>query len=140
MKDIVDALNIKDRQIKLERIEHKGNTLFIKIVDATYLSQQIGNAGPRSYFAEATFSLTEIDGVNGVNFNFKESDHASPKMSIRDSFDDLNSEKFKLIIYSGDHQPLSTQHPTFFQRESTALGSKIEVSFIIAALLFPSSF
>lgn len=85
-KDIIEALNIKYPQIKLKWINQKGNKAFVKIADATYLTQQIGTAGAEAFFAEATFSLTEIQGINAVYFDFKEGDHAGPQTYTRESF------------------------------------------------------
>src|SRR5690606_3197840 len=58
VQDIVDALNLKYPSVYLEWVEQKGNKCFVRIDDATYLTQQLGNEGARAYLAEATFSLT----------------------------------------------------------------------------------
>jgi hypothetical protein len=42
------------------------------------------------FLAEATFALTEIEGIKAVNFNFQEGDHAAPGTYTRNDFDKLN--------------------------------------------------
>jgi hypothetical protein len=86
VQDIIDALNIKYPQIKLEWIRQEGNKAFVKIADAEYLTQRMGTTGAEEYLAEATFSLTEIKGINAVYFDFVEGDHARPETLTRESF------------------------------------------------------
>ena len=88
--DIVDALNLKYPQIKLELIEIVANKAKVKIEDATYLTQEMGSAGARAYLAEVTFSLTEFPKIAAVDFRFKEGDHAAPQILTRSSFKDFN--------------------------------------------------
>ncbi len=85
-QDIVDALNIKYPQIKLEWVKQEGQKAFVKIADANYLTQQMGTTGAKSYLAEATYSLTEIRGITSVYFDFIEGDHARPQTLTRNSF------------------------------------------------------
>lgn len=87
---IIEVLNLKYPQIKLEWIGQKGNRAFVKILNATYLTQQMGSTGPQAYFAESTYSLTEVPGINAVSFDFIEGDHASPQTYTRESFRDFN--------------------------------------------------
>jgi len=87
--DMVDALNFKYPQIKLEWIKQEGNKVFIKIADASYLTSSSGTEGANAYMAEVTFSLTELQGINEVNFNFTEGDHARPGTYTREDFKNL---------------------------------------------------
>ena len=88
--DIVDALNYKYPQIKLEWVKQEGNKAFVKIQDADYLSRESGTEGARAYLAEVTFSLTELEGIIEVDFNFKEGDHARPGVYKREDFEGFN--------------------------------------------------
>lgn len=90
IQDMVDAINIKYPQIMLSHQEQHNDTLDVSIENATYLTQQIGTAGAQTYFAEATFALTELKGIQAVKFLFKEGDHAVPKTYTRQSFKDFN--------------------------------------------------
>ncbi len=87
--DMVDAINFKYPQIKLEWIKQEGNKAFIKIADASYLTSNSGTEGANAYIAEVTFSLTELKGINEVNFNFTEGDHARPGTYTREDFKNL---------------------------------------------------
>lgn len=89
-QDIIDALNLKYPQIKIELVSRQGNTAIIKIADASYLTQEMGTAGARAYLAEATYSLTEIEGIGAIDFQFKAGDHAMPGVLTRRSFENFN--------------------------------------------------
>lgn len=88
--DIVDALNYKYPQIKLEWIKQEGNKAFVRIQDADYLTRESGTEGARAYLAEVTFSLTELEGISEVDFSFKEGDHARPGVYKREDFEGFN--------------------------------------------------
>lgn len=86
-EDMVDALNLKYPQIILSWDKLQGNTAFVNIADATYLTQQSGSEGAEAYLAEATYSLTELPGITTVQFSFKEGDHARPGAYTRKDFE-----------------------------------------------------
>lgn len=88
--DIVDALNYKYPQIKLEWVNQEDTTAFVRIDDAYFLTRESGTEGARAYLAEVTFSLTEISGIKAVDFSFKEGDHARPGMYERADFKGFN--------------------------------------------------
>ncbi len=81
--------SINNRYPDVQAIYERSNqdTILIKIPNATYLTQQIGTSGAQMYFAESTYSLTEIKDVKYVKFIFKEGDHASPRTFSRKSFE-----------------------------------------------------
>ena len=85
--DLIDALNYKYPQIKLEWIKQEGDIIFLKIEEADYLTRESGTLGARAYLAELTFSLTELKGISKVNLSFKEGDHARPGVYERVDFD-----------------------------------------------------
>lgn len=86
-EDMVDALNLKYPQIKLSWDKQQGNKAFVSIANATYLTQQSGSEGAKAYLAEATYSLTELEGIAAVEFSFKEGDHARPGVYTREDFE-----------------------------------------------------
>lgn len=90
-EEIVLALNTKYPQIKIEVETRRNDTLFVRIPDATNLTQSMGTTGATSYLVEATYGFTSINGIQVVNYSFTEGDHASPGSYTRDSF----SEFFK---------------------------------------------
>lgn len=89
-QDIIDALNLKFPEIKLEALSHKGNIAIVQIKNATYLTEEMGSTGAQAYLAEATYSLTEIEGISAVDFRFTAGDHATPGILTRQSFESFN--------------------------------------------------
>ncbi|WP_411272856.1 hypothetical protein [Daejeonella sp.] len=85
-EDIVDAINLKYPEIKLIWVKLEGTKAYVSIVDATYLTQRAGSDGAQAYLAEATYSLTELEGIVEVEFSFKEGDHARPGIYKRSNF------------------------------------------------------
>lgn len=83
---VMSFLNAKFPNVQLAFVKASNDTLFIKIPESTYLTQQMGSSGPSYFFAEVVYNLTEINGVRYVNFDFDEGDHASPGTMSRDSF------------------------------------------------------
>lgn len=90
VQDMIDALNLKYPDIKLQNKGLIKDTLTVGIADAAYLTQQSGTTGAETFLAEATFALTELKNVKAVNFEFKEGDHATPKTYSRKDFQDFN--------------------------------------------------
>lgn len=85
---VIDFLNKNNPKIKLDLVRSSNDTLFLKIDDAEYLTQQMGSTGPTMYFATAVYNLTEIAGIRFVHFDFEEGDHAQPDTFGRDNFKD----------------------------------------------------
>jgi hypothetical protein len=83
---IVQYLNDNWPHVQLVIVRISGDTLYVKIPQSTYLTQQMGSSGPATYIAEAVYNLTEIPGIHYVNFDFEEGDHAQPGTFNRDSF------------------------------------------------------
>ncbi len=46
----------------------------------------MGSSGAETYLAEVTFNLTEINGINFIDIQFPEGDHASPGIYSRTDF------------------------------------------------------
>ena len=79
-------LNSRYPNIQLQVLRQSGDTLYVQIPEATYLTQQMGSTGPEMYFGEAVYNLTEIPGIRFINFALAEGDHAGPDIYNRDSF------------------------------------------------------
>lgn len=80
------AQYLSNEHIKLEftRISH--DTVFIRIPDATYLTENMGSTGAMQRMAAYVYNFTELPGIQFVNFDFEEGDHAAPGTYNRDSF------------------------------------------------------
>lgn len=86
---IIEFLNQTNPNVILEFVKASSDTVFVKIPDANYFTQQMGSTGPAYYFATAVYNLTEIPGIRFVSFDFEEGDHASPGTFTRERFKDL---------------------------------------------------
>jgi len=71
---------------KLKFIEHKGDVVTVEVINARYLTQRMGSTGAEAFMATATFTLTEHEAADAVNFIFKQGDHAAPGIYSRDLF------------------------------------------------------
>lgn len=72
-------------QLKLEAISN--DTIFINIPNSEVLTQQMGTSGADNYMITTTFSLTELNDINYVSFDFEAGDHCSPGIYHRDSWE-----------------------------------------------------
>ncbi len=85
---MISFLNTQNPNIKLEYVKTGGDTLYLKIPDAEYLTQRMGSTGPTLYFSTVVYTLTELPGIKNISFDFDEGDHASPGTYNRESFKD----------------------------------------------------
>ncbi len=83
---ILTYLNNNNPNIKLEYHKISGDTLYIRIPDATFLTQQMGSSGPEVYIAEVIYNCTELPGIKYVTLDFTEGDHAQPGTYKREDF------------------------------------------------------
>lgn len=83
---IIDKLNFHYPEVKLQQLYLSSDTLFLKIPDAKFLTQQMGSTGAQSYLGELTYNLTEIPGIHYIDLNFAEGDHANPGTFSRTDF------------------------------------------------------
>lgn len=73
-------------QITPEVEQISNDTIYIRIADAHYLTQQMGSSGAEMYLMEATYAYTELPDVRVVHYSFAEGDHALPGNYTRSSF------------------------------------------------------
>ena len=85
---VITYLNKTNINVQLAFVKNSGDTVYLKIPDAMYLTQQMGSSGPTIYLAQAVYNLTEVPGIKYVNLDFDEGDHASPGTFNRESFKD----------------------------------------------------
>jgi hypothetical protein len=86
---MIAALNEEYPQIKLAAYKMKQDTLFTRITDAVYLTEQMGSTGAADYLADVIINLTSITGVRYVLISFREGSHASPGIWSREDFKDF---------------------------------------------------
>ncbi len=73
--------------VQIKFIRTSNDTVFVSIPDSKVLTQQMGSAGAESFMISTSFSLTELEGINYVSFDFEEGDHARPGVYNRNSWD-----------------------------------------------------
>lgn len=86
-KSIIDFLNAGNTNIKLEFVKISNDTVFVRIADAMYLTQQMGSTGPTVYLSEVVYNMTQLPEIKEVNIDFEEGDHATPGTYNRNTFD-----------------------------------------------------
>ena len=85
-ESVIRYLNARNPNVQLSYLKTSGDTLYVSIPDAHYLTQQMGSTGPQLYFAETVYNLTEVPGIRYINFDLEEGDHAGPGVLNRESF------------------------------------------------------
>lgn len=71
---------------KLKLLDMQVDTVTVEVINGRYLTQRMGTTGANAFLAAATFTLTEHEDINAVNFVFKQGDHAIPGLYSRDMF------------------------------------------------------
>jgi len=84
--EFVTYLNKVNSDLQLVLIKTSGDTIYLKIPDASYLTEQQGSAGATMILAELVYNLTEIPAIRYVNLDFEAGDHAAPGTFDRDTF------------------------------------------------------
>jgi hypothetical protein len=88
LEDLVTAVNKYngDGKVKLDLVRASQDTVYIKIDDSSYLTQQMGTLGAKAFMSVTTYTLTEKPDIKYVTFDFEEGDHAAPGTYSRKSF------------------------------------------------------
>ena len=86
IQSILGFTNTAYPRIRLEWIKTSLDTIYLKIDDATFLTQQMGSSGSILYLAAVVYNLTELAGINYITLDFEEGDHARPGTYNRESF------------------------------------------------------
>ena len=84
--NVTEVLVRKYPEIKMIWLKQNKDTAFVRIPNASFLTQSSGSMGADIFMAEATYSFTEIPGIKFVNFTFEEGEHASPGTYQRSDF------------------------------------------------------
>jgi hypothetical protein len=72
---------------KIQFISLKNSTVTVRIINNEHLTQRMGSSGASEYLAKVTFTLTENNLIDRVEFIFVEGDHARPGVYSRADFD-----------------------------------------------------
>lgn len=63
-------------KVVLKRID--GTNVYLTVDDSDQLTQRMGTSGASSYMKEVFLSITSVEGIECVDLDFKEGDHALP--------------------------------------------------------------
>jgi hypothetical protein len=86
---LLNVLNNRPEICKIEYIDLKHDTLYIKIVNDEALTEQMGTTGAYCYLGETVFTLTENDSIQWIYIDMIEGSHARPGIYDRNDFNDL---------------------------------------------------
>jgi hypothetical protein len=64
--------------VRLELKKISKDTAYLKILNSHILTQQMGSTGADDYLSTATFTITELNSVTYVHYDFEPGDHALP--------------------------------------------------------------
>ena len=94
--ELINKINTtyKDK-IYLEFVKISHDNIYVAINDSEFLTQRSGSTGAMEYMIISTFTLTELENIDFVNFNFEFGDHASPGTYSREYFKDLMDKTTK---------------------------------------------
>ena len=63
------------------------NDVYLTVNDSEQLTERMGSAGAKCYLGEVVYSITSIDEINTVIFEFEEGSHAVPGKYSRTDFE-----------------------------------------------------
>ena len=86
---VLALINANEDSIHLEYLKTSHDTIFVHIPHAEYLTERIGSTGAEMFMASTTYSLTAIKGIQYVDYDFVEGDHAAPGVYDRSYFESL---------------------------------------------------
>jgi hypothetical protein len=86
VEDLMSELNRLLRQdhlpvVILNRVADR--TAYVTISDDAHLTQRMGSAGATAYLNAIVFTLSSLDSIRCVDFDFEEGDHAAPGRMCR---------------------------------------------------------
>lgn len=88
-ENVINNINAAWENVQLVFLKVSNDTLYVSIPESDYLTEQMGSAGSEAYMASTTYSLTELKGINFVNYDFEEGDHVSPGTYSRKDYEDF---------------------------------------------------
>lgn len=83
---LIASINSNWDSVHLNFIKVSHDTIYVNIPNSKKLTEGLGSTGAENYMTTTTFSLTEMQGIKYVNYDFKMGDHASPGVYSRTDF------------------------------------------------------
>lgn len=84
--NVIGLINNNFDSVHIDYIKTSHDTIYVHIPHSEMLTERMGSTGAENFMASSTFSLTNVKGINYVNFDFVEGDHASPGVYSRNNF------------------------------------------------------
>ncbi|RXK60714.1 hypothetical protein ESA94_09635 [Lacibacter luteus] len=91
-KALINGVNKTYSEIKLEFDHLSGDTLFVKIPAAEWLTERAGNSGAEQYLSFAALNLLETKAIRYVHFDFTAGVHARPTTWSGKDFSDWKKD------------------------------------------------
>ena len=89
---IINGVNKTYAEVKLEFDHLSGDTMFVKIPSAEWLTERAGNSGAEQYLSFAALNLLKAKAVNYVHFDFVAGVHARPTTWSDKDFSDWKKD------------------------------------------------
>lgn len=71
----------------IESAEMRDDTALVELTDDEQLTERMGTTGSLAYLARVTYTLTSLNNVERVRFEFEEGSHAAPGTYSRENFE-----------------------------------------------------
>lgn len=90
---LIKGLNQYYPNVYLEKVKQGGDTLYTKIANSQYLSEQMGSTGAEVYIADLVLNLTTVPGIKYIHLDMEEGSHAQPGTWTADNFKTYKEKK-----------------------------------------------
>lgn len=90
--NLIEILNRRPYECKIEYIDHKSDTLHIRILNDEFLTERMGTTGAFCILGETVYTLSENDSVKYVRIDMNQGSHAGPGTYERSNFKALEKE------------------------------------------------
>lgn len=89
LEEIIFQLNNNYPRVGASFVKQEDGNVFIKLKNSEELTEKMGISGARCYLKSAVYSITSVDNVTSVTFDFNTGSHASSGNYGRNDFEPL---------------------------------------------------
>ncbi len=90
---LIKGLNEYYANVYIEKVKLSGDTLYTRIADSRFLSNQMGSTGAEIYIADVVLNLTSVPGIKYVDVDMEEGSHAQPGTWSAENFNAYKEKK-----------------------------------------------
>jgi len=90
LNKIISRLNEINKSYEepiINLLKRNKNNVYLTVSDSEQLTERMGSAGAKCYLGEVVYSITSIDGIDAVIFEFEKGSHAAPGKYSRADFE-----------------------------------------------------